>query len=295
MANPYYDHTTFPTTNSSASSATMRAELDLIEAGFDKLPTLSGNGLKVVRVNAGATALEAVDISGVSQPADATLTSIAALGTGADKMLYTTGVDTWAEASITTAGRDLLDDANAAAQRTTLGVAIGSDVQAYDADTAKLDVIQTWTAAQTFNDTKMLLAGSTSGAMTLKAPAVASTYVATFPAASHTVAGLEVTQTFTVPQRGTQTTDNDLSFDLNATNNFKCTPTAGGALTFTNIPTGQTGSILLVNGSNYAITAAATTKVGTSTLTTISATGTYLLSYYADGTNVYVVNSGALA
>ncbi len=104
-------------------------------------------------------------------------------------------------------------------------------------------------------------------------------------------------QSWSAPQRGTQTTDNDLSFDLNVTNNFKCTPTAGGTLTFTNIAssTGQSGMILFVNGSNYTIAAAATTKVGASTLSTISISGTYLLSYYCDGTNVYVVNSGALS
>jgi hypothetical protein len=111
----------------------------------------------------------------------------------------------------------------------------------------------------------------------------------------NTVAMLAATETFTAPQRGTVTTDNDLSFDMNATNNFKCTPTAGGALTFTNITSGQSGNILLVNGSNYAITAAATTKVSSTCLATISVTGTYLLSYYSDGTNVYVGNTGALS
>ncbi len=35
------------------------------------------------------------------QAFDATLTSIAALGTAADKLAYTTGLDTWAEATIT--------------------------------------------------------------------------------------------------------------------------------------------------------------------------------------------------
>jgi hypothetical protein len=82
---------------------------------------------------------------------------------------------------------------------------------------------------------------------------------------------------------------------MNVTNNFSCTPTAGGALTFTNITSGQSGFILLVNNSNYAITAAATTKVASTTLATISATGTYLLSYWSNGTNVYVTNSAALA
>ena len=69
-------------------------------------------------------------------------------------------------------------------------------------------------------------------------------------------------QTFTASQRGTVTTDNDLSFNMATTNNFKCTPTAGGALTFTNITAGQSGYVLMVNGSNYAITASATTKFG---------------------------------
>lgn len=95
-------------------------------------------------------------------------------------------------------------------------------------------------------------------------------------------------QTYTASQRGTVTTDNDLSFDLNVTNNFKCTPTVGGTLTFTNIAAGQSGFILLVNGSNYAIAAAATTKISAANLALISATGTYILSYFSDGTNVYV-------
>jgi hypothetical protein len=68
------------------------------------------------------------------QTQDATLESLSALGTAADKMAYTTGIDTWAEASITTAGRAILDDASATAQRVTLGVEIGVNVQAYDAD-----------------------------------------------------------------------------------------------------------------------------------------------------------------
>jgi len=109
------------------------------------------------------------------------------------------------------------------------------------------------------------------------------------------VGGLGTLETWTASQRGTVTTDNDGSFDMNVTNNFKCTPTGTFALTFTNITAGQSGYVLLVNTGGHAVTAAATTKVGSTALTTISAAGTYLLSYWTDGTNVYVTNSGALA
>ena len=101
--------------------------------------------------------------------------------------------------------------------------------------------------------------------------------------------------TWSASQRGTVTTDNDGSFDMNVTNNFSCTPTGTITLTFTNITAGQSGFILLVNGSNYTIAAAATTKVATGVLTALSATGTYLVSYFSNGTNVYVTASGALA
>ena len=101
--------------------------------------------------------------------------------------------------------------------------------------------------------------------------------------------------TWSASQRGTVTTDNDGSFDMNVTNNFSCTPTGTITLTFTNITAGQSGYILLVNGSNYTVAAAATTKVATGVLTALSVTGTYLVSYFSNGTNVYLTASGALA
>jgi hypothetical protein len=106
---------------------------------------------------------------------------------------------------------------------------------------------------------------------------------------------LATDQTWSGSQRGAITTDNDGSFDLNVSNNFFCTTAGSTTLTFTNHAQGQSGLILFVNASNHAVSAAATTKIKSADLTTISATGTYLLTYFDNGTNAYVVASGALS
>jgi hypothetical protein len=56
------------------------------------------------------------------QPLDTDLTAIAALTSAADKVPYSTGAGTWALGTFTSAGRALVDDADAAAQRATLAV-----------------------------------------------------------------------------------------------------------------------------------------------------------------------------
>ena len=89
---------------------------------------------------------------------------------------------------------------------------------------------------------------------------------------------------------GTLTTDNDGSFDMAASNNFKCTPSGNFTLTFTNIVS-QSGNILLVNSGGHTVSAHANTKVDASILATITAAGTYLVSYFSDGTNAYLTNS----
>ena len=107
-------------------------------------------------------------------------------------------------------------------------------------------------------------------------------------------AKLDTDQSWTGSQRGTTVVDNDGSFDMNGGNNFKCTPTGAITLTFTNITDGQSGFILLVN-SGQTVSAHANTKVDANLLATVTAAGTYLVSYFSDGTNVYLTNSAVYA
>lgn len=111
------------------------------------------------------------------QAYDAGLQSIAGLTTAADRMIYTTAADTYAVATLTAAGRALLDDEDASAQRTTLGLGnvtneskltMFSNPTFTGTVTAGGALIRAWSSANT--DIDALIPGTTGGVI-MEAPA----------------------------------------------------------------------------------------------------------------------------
>ncbi len=116
----------------------INTDLDAVDAllggtGAQKAkPNLEGGLWKIDGTAVTPTAAQLNFVTGVTsaiqtqlngkQPLDATLTTMAGVTTAANTLLYFTGVDTAASASITAFGRSLIDDADAAAGRTTLGL-----------------------------------------------------------------------------------------------------------------------------------------------------------------------------
>jgi hypothetical protein len=103
---------------------------------------------------------------------------------------------------------------------------------------------------------------------------------------------LAADQSWSGSQRGTPSTVTDGTLDLDTANNFHYTPGGADVLEFTNEETGQSGFVKVINTSGHAISLGSEVKKGASW--DVSTAGTYLVTYYCDGTNVYVSASEAL-
>lgn len=97
----------------------------------DRLATFNGVSGKIIKDGGSKISdlLSVVVAAATYQPVDGDLTAIAALASAANKVPYATGAQAWALADFTAAGRALVDDADALAQRTTLGLGTADSPQ----------------------------------------------------------------------------------------------------------------------------------------------------------------------
>ena len=103
-------------------------------------------------------------------------------------------------------------------------------------------------------------------------------------------------QSWSGSQRGTpQTITQGTEIDLDTGNNFLWTPAAADELSFDNETAGQSGFIKLINPSAYVITKGSEVKASATFLADVTTAGTYLITYFCDGTDVYVSAYAALS
>ena len=105
MTNSYYTATGNPATGSTGSSAAVRAEFNAIVAAFDKLPTLSGNAGKVVRIDDSASTMTVSSAISESAGGVVTITGATVLAATANiagaPLATTTGTQTLTNKTLT--------------------------------------------------------------------------------------------------------------------------------------------------------------------------------------------------
>lgn len=247
---------------------------------------------------------------------DSELSALAGLTSAADALPYFTGSGTASTTTMTSAARGLLDDTDATAMRSTLGLVIGTNVQAYDAELAALasttsaaDAVPYFTGSGTastltctsaartvLDDTTVAamvntLGGATStgtgGLVRIDGSTLTGTTAVTGPTGSLQVTGQAwSTQPSTVTTSGT-------TFTCNFALGNECTFDAQGSsgnltATFSNPQAGASYAIKLIQGSSartYTWPGTVKWPGGTAPTVTTTNDGVDLISCYYDGTN----------
>jgi hypothetical protein len=194
--------------------------------------------------NGGSNANLAASNGGIVYSGASALAILAGTGTAGQCLLSgSNAAPTWGSCSGAAAVSSVSNSDSTLTVSPTTGAVVAS---------LNLGHANTWTAAQTFTDSDFLLKGSTSGAMTLKAPAVASSYVMTFPATTDTVAVLGTAQTFTAAQTFT---NSDFLLLGSSTGATTFTSTNASSTNYTLSFPAVTSTVAVLSGVNQTFTA----------------------------------------
>jgi hypothetical protein len=266
----------------------------------------------------GTSASEARTLLGVTlgsdvQAYDAGLQSISGLTTAANKMIYTTASDTYAVTDLTAFARTILDDADAATVRTTLGLGSAATTPSSDYATAAQGTLadsatQPGDNATTLNvsATDKLLGRSTAGAGAVEEITLTSAGRALLDdadaAAQRTTLGLgtaALSASGDFETAGAVSTHAALTSSVHGISSFGATlvddadaSAARTTLGLGTISTQASDSVSITGGSVTGITDLAIADGGTGASTASVARGNLLPSYSGNGSKVLALNSG---
>jgi len=233
------------------------------------------------------------------QAYDAGLASIAGLTTAADQTIYATGSDTYAVTGLTAAGRALLDDADAAAQRTTLGLGglatlsavtsgeIGSASVTADklANESSVDLVTSLPASGAFVGQ---LALNTTNNKTYCWTGAAWTEIKAAGSVNSVVSDNTGIVNTSITQSDDEVTIGTSLDDTVAASQFLAGPTSGGGnVTYRTIigadlptPTTTTKGAVIINGNGLALTG---NTLGIDNTVTASGANNHIVQYDANG------------